>query len=142
VQAAVGAIDAAIGRSPRNRKKMAIVPDGRGKTALTRFRVLRRFGAVAALLECRLATGRTHQIRVHLSAEGHPLIGDRAYGGAGAGRLAGAPSDIRDEVAAFPRQALHANLLGFLHPASGAAMRFESALPADLEALIKALERL
>jgi 23S rRNA pseudouridine1911/1915/1917 synthase len=138
---AQGEIAGAIGRSPRNRKKMAVVARG-GKTALTRYRVLRRFSDAAALIECRLATGRTHQIRVHLAAMGHPLVGDRAYGGAGAGRLRSAPADVRATIAAFPRQALHANVIGFSHPASGEAIRLESALPRDMRELIASLETL
>jgi 23S rRNA pseudouridine1911/1915/1917 synthase len=122
-----GTIDGAIGRSSHNRKAMAIVARG-GKAALTRYRVLRRLGTKAALLECRLATGRTHQIRVHLSARGHPLVGDRLYGG------------NRPAVAEFPRQALHACVLGFAHPATAAPIRFESALPGDMDALINYLE--
>jgi len=127
--AATGEIDAPIGRSPQNRKKMAIVARG-GKPAITRYRVLRQFSDKAALVECRLATGRTHQIRVHLSARGHPLIGDRTYGGA------------RAAIAPFPRQALHAVRLGFQHPATGETLRFESPLPPDFAALVKEMERL
>jgi 23S rRNA pseudouridine1911/1915/1917 synthase len=136
-----GAIEAPIGRSPRNRKKMAVVQRG-GKPALTRYRVLRRFAGAAALLECRLATGRTHQIRVHLATRGHPLVGDRTYGGGGAGRLGGAPADLRAAIADFPRQALHAQILGFTHPASGEPIRFESELPRDIQELISFLEQL
>ena len=127
---AAGEIDAPIGRSTRDRKKMAVVSRG-GKQAVTRYRLLRVYGTAAALLECRLATGRTHQIRVHLSNAGHPLIGDRTYGGA---RSQGGVS--------FSRQALHAYLLGFTHPATGGALRFESALPADLAGLKELLESL
>jgi 23S rRNA pseudouridine1911/1915/1917 synthase len=124
-----GEIAAPIGRSPKNRKKMAVVARG-GKAAITRYRVLRRFAGQAALVECRLATGRTHQIRVHLSAEGHPVIGDRTYGGVRAGRVG------------FPRQALHAVRLGFRHPSTGETLTFESALPEDFDALIATLEQL
>jgi len=138
---AQGEIAGAIGRSQRDRKKMAVVGE-RGRAALTRYRVLRRFGTAASLVECRLATGRTHQIRVHLSALGHPLIGDRTYGGSGAGRLRGAPAAVRAAVAAFPRQALHANVIGFNHPATGEPIRFESPLPRDMQELISTLESL
>ena len=121
-----GEIEGAIGRDPRDRKKMALVSRG-GKAALTRFRRLETFGNGAALIECRLATGRTHQIRVHLSAKGFPLIGDPAYGRKRGARLP------------FPRQALHAATLGFTHPTTGENLRFVSNLPPDMTALIAAL---
>jgi 23S rRNA pseudouridine1911/1915/1917 synthase len=115
-----------------NRKKMAVVGDGKGKTAVTRYRVERTFGAAAALVECRLATGRTHQIRVHFANRGHPLIGDPLYGRRRAPGVPGIP--------AMPRQALHAKRLGFAHPADGRPLEFDSALPADLHALFTDLE--
>jgi 23S rRNA pseudouridine1911/1915/1917 synthase len=131
-----------IGRSPKNRKKMAVLRFG-GRTAVTRYRVLRRFKDRAALLECRLATGRTHQIRVHLAAMGHPLIGDQSYGNAGAAaRQRLLPADLRDTVALFRRQALHAALLGFHHPATGEYLQFASALPSDMQNLVECLGRL
>jgi 23S rRNA pseudouridine1911/1915/1917 synthase len=134
-----GEIDAAIGRSPRNRKKMAIVSRG-GRAALTRYQLLRNYSGAAALLSCRLATGRTHQIRVHLSARGHPLIGDRTYGAQRpATRLAAA---ARARLEAFPRQALHAKLIGFRHPRSGEMLQFETALPRDMEELVVFLDSL
>ena len=106
-----------------------------GRHAVTRLRVARDLGA-AALLECRLETGRTHQIRVHLSHVGHPLVGDPVYGGR---RRLPASAPGAEMARAFPRQALHAARLGFEHPATGAAMAFESPLPADMEALLAAL---
>jgi len=130
-----GEIAGNIGRSVSNRKKMAVVAEGRGKPAVTRYRVERTFGDVAALVECRLLTGRTHQIRVHLAHRGHPLIGDPVYGGR-AGRTRSRA------IAAFPRQALHARHLGFVHPASGEALAFDSKLPDDMAELITNLERL
>ena len=136
-----GEISGNIGRSPRNRKKMAVVPESRGKPAATRYRVEQRFADHAALIECRLLTGRTHQIRVHLAHAGHPLIGDPVYGtraGRGMARLGSEGAAI----AGFPRQALHARLLGFIHPATGEKLRFESPLPDDLLKLKKNLERL
>jgi 23S rRNA pseudouridine1911/1915/1917 synthase len=142
---ASGEIAGNIGRSAANRKKMAVVAGARGKPAVTRYRVDRRFGGagigVAALLECRLLTGRTHQIRVHLANIGHAVIGDPVYGG----RARGAVSRLGPagaEIAAFPRQALHAMLLGFVHPGTGEALRFESAPPADMARLISNLELL
>ena len=136
-----GEIAGSIGRSPVNRKKMAVVSETRGKPAVTRYRVERRFGDHAALIECRLLTGRTHQIRVHLAHIGHPLIGDPVYG-ARSGRRIAKGSKIGDEIATFARQALHARLLGFVHPQSGQRLTFQSHLPADLQGLVANLERL
>ena len=136
-----GEIVGNIGRHPANRKKMAVVGGGRGKPAVTRYRLERAFGSTAALIECRLATGRTHQIRVHLAHRGHPLIGDALYGARALRAAArGGPTDTG--IAGFPRQALHARRLGFRHPAGGGNLEFESPLPADLHALFTALERL
>ena len=136
-----GEIANRIGRSPGNRKKMAVLRQG-GKAAVTRYKVLRAFKDVAALVECRLATGRTHQIRVHLTERGHPVIGDRTYGHPRTpARLRALPPALREPVASFPRQALHAVLLGFRHPASGEYLQFSSELPADITALIADLER-
>ncbi len=125
-----------IGRSMSDRKRMAVVPAG-GRTAVTRARTLERFGDPArpraALVECRLETGRTHQIRVHLAYVGHPLVGDSVYGRR---RLGTDPA-----LAEFPRQALHAASLGFVHPRSGAAMRFDAPTPPDLADLLERLRR-
>jgi 23S rRNA pseudouridine1911/1915/1917 synthase len=132
---ASGEITGNIGRSVSNRKKMAVVAETRGKAAVTRYRVERAFGDVAALIECRLLTGRTHQIRVHLAHRGHPLVGDPVYGGRG-GRA------VLRRIGAFPRQALHARHLGFTHPASGEALSFDSGLPDDMAGLLSNLERL
>jgi 23S rRNA pseudouridine1911/1915/1917 synthase len=135
-----GEIVGRIGRSPRNRKKMAVLRAG-GKPAVTHYRVLRAFKDVAALVECRLATGRTHQIRVHMSSSGHPLIGDPVYGNRRAlGRLRALPAECRAVLAQFPRQALHAAVLGFHHPATGEYLEFSSHLPRDIEELVKLLE--
>ncbi|HEV2547877.1 MAG TPA: RluA family pseudouridine synthase [Stellaceae bacterium] len=135
-----GEIAGNIGRSRQNRKKMALLRHG-GKPAVTRYRVLRAFKEHAALLECRLATGRTHQIRVHLAAQGHPLIGDPTYGDRRSpGRLQRLPATARAPLAAFPRQALHATELGFRHPVSGEPVAFTSPLPRDIQALITLLE--
>ena len=136
-----GEISGNIGRSPRNRKKMAVVPEGRGRSAVTRYRVERRYVDHAALIECRLLTGRTHQIRVHLSHAGHPLIGDPVYG-TRSGRAAARLGPAGAAISAFPRQALHARLLGFTHPATGENLRFESPLPRDMAGLLKSLELL
>lgn len=136
-----GEIAGNIGRSPADRKKMAVVPPERGKPATTRYAVERRFGDAAALVACRLLTGRTHQVRVHLAHIGHPLIGDPVYGGRAARRSARAGAAVA-EIAAFPRQALHARRLGFTHPATGQRMAFDSALPMDMARLVANLEQL
>ena len=117
-----GTVDAAIGRHPRRRTTMAVVATG--KPARTHFEVVERFGQ-ATLLRCRLETGRTHQIRVHLASLGHPLVGDPAYG--------------RKGPIPFPRQALHAARLALVHPVTGRACAWESPMPADLFALVTAL---
>ncbi len=135
-----GEISNLIGRSPGNRKKMAVLRHG-GKPAVTRYKVVRAFKDAAALVECRLATGRTHQIRVHMTERGHPLIGDRSYGNPrSAGRLHALPSAVQSAIAAFPRQALHAVLIGFRHPATGEHVQFTSPLPKDIADLISLLE--
>ena len=135
---AEGRIEAPIGRHPVDRKRMAVV--AKGKPAATRYRVLRAFATACALLECRLETGRTHQVRVHLAHLGHPLVGDPAYLRrlpAASSRL---PPDLRAALTGFPRQALHAASLAFQHPITGERLAFTAPLPGDLEALIDALE--
>jgi 23S rRNA pseudouridine1911/1915/1917 synthase len=122
-------VDAPIGRHPTQRTTMAVVE--RGKPARTHVSVVERFGA-ATLVRCRLETGRTHQIRVHLAAIGHPLVGDPVYGARRA-RTASA------RVPALARQALHAALLSLAHPTTRRALRFESKPPADFGALVDAL---
>jgi 23S rRNA pseudouridine1911/1915/1917 synthase len=136
-----GEIAGNIGRSATNRKKMAVVGETRGKPAVTRYSVARRFGDRAALLDCRLLTGRTHQIRVHLAHIGHPLIGDPAYG-TRAGRGVARSGPVGAEIMGFPRQALHAGRLGFTHPATGEPLEFDSKLPPDMAGLIANLELL
>ena len=137
-----GEIEGNIGRNPNDRKKMAVVKGG-GKTALTRYKVLKSFiGGAVSLVECRLATGRTHQIRVHMTNLGHPLVGDHTYGNSRAKGLKALPPDLREGLSTFPRQALHAYLLGFSHPTKGYAVRFESSIPTDINALIQSLEPL
>jgi len=134
-----GEIEGAIGRDPRERKRMAVVTRG-GKHALTRYRTLRGWPLAVTLLECVLATGRTHQIRVHLASAGHPVVGDPVYlrrVPAAARALSGA---VRSTMLDFPRQALHAARLGFMHPRTGQALLFEQPMPADMMALISKLD--
>lgn len=135
-----GEIEGNIGRSPNNRKKMAVVKKG-GKYALTRYRVVEAFGTVAALVECRLATGRTHQIRVHMASIGHPLIGDPLYGGGGRSRRSGLPSAAKAAVDALGHQALYAFELGFIHPRSGEKIALKKEKPSYIKELIDELER-
>ncbi len=125
-------IETTIGRSRTDRKKMAVnIKDGRN--AVTRFTIEEHLGPLTQI-SCRLETGRTHQIRVHLAHVGHPLVGDQAYGRS---RVppASLPDETRAALAAFPRQALHAATLGFIHPIKGEEVRFESVPPEDYQSL-------
>ncbi len=133
-----GSIEGAIGRDKRDRKRMAIVASG-GKPALTHYRTLRTWQAAVSLLECRLATGRTHQIRVHLAARAHPVVGDPVYLRRVPGVAKALPVAVRNRLLDFPRQALHAASLGFAHPRSGAVLRFETPVPSDMADLIALL---
>lgn len=128
-------IEAPIGRDPKNRTRQVVRDDG--KPALTRVRVQERY-RTHTLIEAQLATGRTHQIRVHMASVGYPLVGDRRYGARG--RLPPAPgSELVEALRTFPRQALHAWVLGLEHPRSGEALEFSAPVPADLTHLIEAL---
>lgn len=139
---AEGTIEASLTRSSSNREKMAVTKTG-GRVAITHYRVLERYGQgpkpIATLIECRLETGRTHQIRVHLAEIGHPVIGDRAYGAGFLTKVTLLPQPARGLVAAFPRQALHAYLLGFEHPVTGEEMRFQRPPPGDMAEVMAAL---
>lgn len=142
-----GVIESQIGRSPFDRKRMAVLRGG-GKLARTRYKVVEKFGPqdrpFASLIECRLETGRTHQIRVHLTHLGHPLIGDPQYGRNRTTPRGKTEAELRAYSAAdeFPRQALHAFVLGFQHPSLHKTLRFEVPWPADFAELVKALRGL
>jgi 23S rRNA pseudouridine1911/1915/1917 synthase len=136
-----GTVDTLIGRSSGDRKKMAVLKSG-GRQAVTHYAVERTFGPqerpLASRVACRLETGRTHQIRVHLASKGNPILGDPTYG-------SGVPAGpVREAIAAagLRRQALHAAVLGFAHPVTGEALRFETAPPEDMQALERRLAQL
>ncbi len=137
---AAGTFEGAIGRDPRDRKRMTVVGRG-GKPALSHYRTLAVTDGAVSLVECRLATGRTHQIRVHFSQAGHALLGDPVY----LRRVPAAAKllepDARRAALDFPRQALHAATLGFSHPVTGADMRFETEPPEDFTTLQRILFR-
>ena len=127
-----GTVDTWIGRSDADRKKMAVHREGRGKHAVTHYRTIERL-AGAALVECKLETGRTHQVRVHMAHLGHPLIGDPVY----SRDRKGFKTIL--ETLRFKRQALHAKRLGFIHPLTGQKLSFDSALPTDMQELLSEL---
>jgi 23S rRNA pseudouridine1911/1915/1917 synthase len=131
---AQGTINARVGRSDADRKKMTVLPNNssRGKTAITHYTVLERLDE-AALIECRLETGRTHQVRVHCASIGHALLGDPAYG-----RTPKSLRALLDRLG-FARQALHAAELGFVHPLTGETIQFRSEMPQDMQELIDQL---
>lgn len=145
-----GTINAPLGRAPHDRTARAVVPEDRpdARHAVTHYRVLEQYGPglpeekIAALVECRLETGRTHQIRVHMAHIGHALVGDSTYGRAYRSKVRRLPPPLTEKVAAFPRQALHARLLAFRHPRTDRRMRFEAPVPADMSELIAAFTRL
>jgi 23S rRNA pseudouridine1911/1915/1917 synthase len=133
-EADAGRVETWLGRDPRDRKRVAVVGEGKGKWAATNWEVVERL-AHTAVVAFRLETGRTHQIRVHAAHIGHPILGDRTYGG---DRIRSGPDTasrracLANLLTELPRQALHAQTLGFRHPASGVALDFQSPLPADM----------
>jgi len=143
-----GTIETFLGRSGSDRTKQAVVaatqPDAR--RAVTHYAVIERFGvadaAKAAMVECRLETGRTHQIRVHMAHIGHPLLGDGVYGAGFSSKARPLPQSAKDALTTLGRQALHARTLTLEHPSTGEAMTFQSPLPGDFQALLHQLRRL
>lgn len=136
-----GSVSVALARSATNRRKIAVSRGSNGRHAVTHFEVLERYGTpgVVSLIECRLETGRTHQIRVHMAHIGHPLLGDPVYGTGFKASERKLPETARNALKALNRQALHAYELGFEHPRTGQPMRFTSPPPSDLNNLIAAL---
>ena len=134
-------ITSGLARHKTDRQRQAVFFDGQGRHAITHARTIERFGSPEslALVECRLETGRTHQIRVHMAHAGHALVGDQTYGGRRKIPEKALSAEGYAAASGFPRQALHARELGFDHPASGAPMRFEAPLPEDMDHLIAAL---
>ena len=133
-----GTIETQIGRHPKDRQKMAVLRHG-GREAITHFQLLATRSGAISLIECRLHSGRTHQIRVHLTHLGHPLLGDPAYGRKPKSRSAQVPLDEWSGYLNFPRQALHAKEIEFIHPRTGAEMQFESTYPFDIERLVASI---
>lgn len=134
-----GTVEANLGRSAANRKKIAVSTSQQAREAVTHYALRETFGDVASLVECRLETGRTHQIRVHMAHIGHPLMGDQTYGKGFATSASRLSPPARDALERLGRQALHAAVLGFEHPVSGLPLRFESPPPGDVAELLVAL---
>jgi len=142
-----GVVKAALGRHPARRKDISIIENDdseenekkKGKSAVTHWRLLQSF-EFAALLACRLETGRTHQIRVHLTSIGHPVVGDPQYGKSPLKQLSGISTELSQTLTNFKRQALHAEFLGFEHPVSGEWLEFKAPFPDDYKILLKAIQ--
>lgn len=136
-------VTSGLGRHKTDRQRQAVSFDGQGRHAITRARLLERFGAppCLSLVECRLETGRTHQIRVHMAHAGHGLVGDPVYGGRRKLPAKALAPDVAAALEGFDRQALHAAELGFEHPVTGAALLFEAPLPQDMAGLLVRLRQ-
>ena len=128
-----------IGRNPKNRKKFSTFKDG-GRNAITKYKVKKNFSNVASLIECKLLTGRTHQIRVHLSSSGNSIIGDKKYGRNKSKLLKNVDKSLINYIITFKRQALHAYFLSFIHPIKKNKIELNSKLPNDINALIEQLK--
>ena len=128
-----------IGRNPKNRKKFSIFKIG-GKSAITKYKVKKNFSNVASLIECKLLTGRTHQIRVHLSGSGNSIIGDKKYGKNKSKLLKNVDKSLINQIITFKRQALHAYFLSFIHPIKKNKIELNSKLPNDINTLIEQLK--
>jgi 23S rRNA pseudouridine1911/1915/1917 synthase len=137
----IGVVNAPLNRDVRNRQKQAVARSG-GRSALTHYALKERYLDNASLLTCRLETGRTHQIRVHMAHISHPLVGDAVYGGGFLTKAEALPERLRAAVKAFRRQALHARLLRFKHPSTGESLQFETDWPADLTNLVELFRKL
>jgi 23S rRNA pseudouridine1911/1915/1917 synthase len=137
----IGSVGASLKRDVRNRQKQAVARSG-GRRAVTHYQVRERFGRHAALLTCRLETGRTHQIRVHMAHIGHPLVGDAKYGAGYLTKAETLPEPLKAAVKVLPRHALHARLLRFRHPCTGEVLQLESELPAELTELVELFREL
>jgi 23S rRNA pseudouridine1911/1915/1917 synthase len=136
-----GEITSNIGRSRVNRKKMAVVTGG-GKVALTHFKVIKTYGTAVSLVECRLATGRTHQIRVHMASLGHPVIGDPLYGGGSRAKRRDLSDLVLAEINGLDHQVLHAKILGFIVKKGQEPLHFESSFPSYFSKLIEKLDKI
>jgi 23S rRNA pseudouridine1911/1915/1917 synthase len=137
----IGVVDAPLNRDIRNRQKQAVARSG-GRSAVTHYALKERYGKSASLLACRLETGRTHQIRVHMAHIGHPLVGDAVYGGGFLTKTETLPDLLKAAVKGLGRQALHARLLRFRHPRTGASLEFEADRPTDLTNLVELFRKL
>jgi 23S rRNA pseudouridine1911/1915/1917 synthase len=137
----IGLVNAPLNRDVRNRQKQAVARSG-GRNAVTRYALKERYGRVASLLTCRLETGRTHQIRVHMAHIGHPLVGDAVYGGGFLTKANKLPAELQAAISGLGRQALHARMLQIQHPRTGAILKFEAEWPADLTNLVELFRKL
>lgn len=133
-----GTVDAPIGRDLHNRTRMAVMPDGMGREAVTHYRVMERYRAHTRL-KLRLETGRTHQIRVHMASLHHPLLGDTQYGGRRIKHIAGASAELDQALNAYRHQALHASHIEFEHPVTGETLTFDAPIPEEMKNLMDLL---